>query len=413
MRTADDRAGVRETELPGFAPLLADRELLNRDLLRSWCGRDDGQLGVISEYALVPAGKMLRPLLVLESARCVGGSPEDLTELALAVEYLHVATLVHDDIIDGDDMRRGRPSVQAAFGVPAAIVAGDGLILETFAALAGPRPETVSDVDVIAMVAVMASAGLSLCRGQLLETELAGDLNCTVDQYLTLAELKTGALFESACRIGAILGAGRREWVDALGGFGKHLGVAFQIRDDLLAFDGSSALIGKPRESDLQNHRPTLPVLLAYQRATGDGRTQLERAFSEESPGEDSYAQVRGIVETTGAREAAGEYAAEMIRRARHRLTELPTGESIATLGEIADYASGRRFGHARQPAREDTRRPCTDVAALHTLVRRPGRPGRRNPSRRNPGRGPAYVRAPGRRMAGPHLDLDSGALSG
>lgn len=344
MRTTDEEAGVRESELPGFASLVADRDLLHRDLLSLWRGRDGDQLGSISEYALVPPGKMLRPLLVLESARSVGGFSEDLTELALAVEYLHVATLVHDDIIDGDGTRRGRPSVQAAFGLPAAIVVGDGLVLETFAALAGSRPESVSDADIVAVVAVIASAGLSLCRGQLLEAEFLGDLDCGVDQYLTMAQLKTGVLFESACRIGAILGTRRQGWIDALGMFGRYLGAAFQIRDDLLAFDGTSAPIGKPRESDLRNRRPTLPMLLAYQRATGSDRRRLEQDFRGELPGEDSYARVRGIVETTGAREAAGEYAAEMISRAKDCLVELPAGEGTDILGQIADYAFGRRF---------------------------------------------------------------------
>ncbi|MGA8117482.1 MAG: polyprenyl synthetase family protein [Actinocatenispora sp.] len=343
MRTTDEQADIREAELSDLVALLADRDILQRDLLAVWRGRSDDQLGRISEYALVPPGKMLRPLLVLEAARCVGGFAEDLTELALAVEYLHVATLIHDDIIDEDRMRRGRPSVQAEFGVPAAIVVGDGLILETFAALTGPRPESVSDADVVAVVAAMASAGLSLCRGQLLEAELAGDLHCTVEQYLAMAQLKTGVLFESACRVGAILGTGRQEWIEALGMFGSHLGTAFQIRDDLLAFDGSSELIGKPRESDLENRRPTLPLLLAYQRASGGDREELERAFREEHPGGESYARVCGIVAATGAREAAGEHAAEMIRKAKHCLAALPDNKSVATLSEIADYASGRR----------------------------------------------------------------------
>ncbi|OKK04769.1 hypothetical protein AMK26_15885 [Streptomyces sp. CB03234] len=343
MTTTDYEPPMGRTHLPDFPASPAGHDLLHRDLLRIWGGQDD-QLGRIAEYALVPPGKMLRPLLVLESARCAGGRPEDLTELALAVEYLHVATLIHDDIIDGDDMRRGRPSVQAAFGVPSAIVAGDGLILETFATLTGARPEGVTDAAVVAVVSVLARAGVSLCRGQLLESEYVGDLNCTVDQYLVMARLKTGVLFESACRIGAILATDRPEWIDALGVFGEQLGTAFQVRDDLLAFDDSPALLGKPRESDLHNRRPTLPVLLAYERAGDDDRKELERVFRDERPHDDAYALVRDVVERTGAREAAGDHAARMIGRAKDSLTRLPAGKGADTLGTIADYASGRRF---------------------------------------------------------------------
>ncbi|MEV6315551.1 polyprenyl synthetase family protein [Streptomyces sp. NPDC051776] len=334
---------TREADQLGLASFLADGDLLQRELLGIWGSRPD-RLGRIAEHALVPAGKLLRPLLVLESARCVGGTAEGLTELALAIEYLHVATLIHDDIIDEDDMRRGRPSVQAEFGVPAAIVAGDGLILETFAALTGSRPAGVSDAAIVAVTSVLASAGVGLCRGQLLESEFVGDLDCTVEQYLTMARLKTGVLFESACRIGGILGTDRQDWTDALGEYGMNLGTAFQIRDDLLAFDDSPALMGKPKESDLHNRRPTLPILLSYQRAADHERTQLEQAFSGELPADESFALVRTIVETTGGRDAAAQTAAQLVAEAKDRLTRLPAGDSTDTLAEIAGYASRRAF---------------------------------------------------------------------
>jgi geranylgeranyl diphosphate synthase, type I len=332
---------TREADPSGLASFLAGADPLQHDLLAGWDGRLD-QFGRIAEYALVPAGKLLRPLLVLESARCVGGSADGLAELALATEYLHVATLIHDDIIDEDAMRRGRPSVQAAFGVPAAIVVGDGLLLETFATLTGSRPTGVSDAAIVAATSVMASAGVGLCRGQLLESEFVGDLDCTVEQYLTVARLKTGALFEAACRMGAILGTHRQDWIDALGEYGMDLGTAFQIRDDLLAFDDTPALIGKPQESDLQNRRPTLPILLAYERA-GDGeRKQLEQVFRGEVPADECFAVVRTIVETAGGRDAAAQVAAQLIVDAKGSLTRLPAGESTDTLAEIAGYASRR-----------------------------------------------------------------------
>ncbi|MFD0373314.1 polyprenyl synthetase family protein [Streptomyces sp. NPDC127114] len=334
---------TRDAKPSGLASFLAGGDPLQRELLGIWGGGLD-VLGRIAEYALVPAGKLLRPLLVLESARCVGGTPEELTELALAIEYLHVATLIHDDIIDEDDMRRGRPSVQAEFGVAPAIVAGDGLILETFAALTGSRPAGVSDADIVAVTSVMARAGVDLCRGQLLEAEYVGDLDCTVDQYLTVARLKTGVLFEAACRIGAVLGTGRQDWIRALGEYGMNLGIAFQIRDDLLGFDDASAHIGKPQDSDLENRRPTLPVLLAHQRASDRERALLERAFRGQLPPEEAFALVRELVRTTGGRDAAADMATGLIDDAKDRLSLLPAGESADTLAEIADYASRRAF---------------------------------------------------------------------
>lgn len=324
-------------------PTFTGGDLVRHRLLSLWDGREDDPLDRMSTYALLPPGKMLRPLLALESARSVGGFSDDLVELVLAIEYLHVATLVHDDIIDEDDVRRGRPSVPAAFGIPPAIVGGDGLILEAFAALTKARSAGVSAEDVVAAMAAMAEAGLSLCRGQLREAELTGNLECGVDGYLTVAGLKTGALFEAACRIGAILGGGRPKWIEALGTFGQNLGIAFQIRDDLLEFGPTSTQIGKPRHSDLNNHRPTLPVLLAHQRATDSDRAILRQIFEGRRPDEQSHAQVRAILIRAGAHDAAGEYASDVVRLAKNCLVDLPAGESTA-LGAIADYALARSF---------------------------------------------------------------------
>ena len=323
--------------------LLAAREPLDRALHARWRGQPD-PLDRVAGYALVPAGKMIRPVLTLEAVRCVGGVPEDVAELALAVEYLHVASLVHDDIIDGDGVRRGRPSVPAAFGIPAAVVAGDGMILHTFATLAARRPAGVPDGAVVAAVAALAEAGLGLCRGQLLEAELTGDLTCPVDRYLAMVELKTGALFEAACGVGAILGGGRAEWVEALSAYGRLLGSAFQIRDDLLGFDGAAAPTGKPQDSDLRNRRPTLPVLLAHRRAPAEARRRLEELYRGAGADGDPYAELLSIVASAGGREAAEDVAAEVIARARACLAVLPPGPGVTALEEFADYASGRRF---------------------------------------------------------------------
>ncbi|MFL6117956.1 MAG: polyprenyl synthetase family protein [Catenulispora sp.] len=347
MSTTEEHLAARPGRPDGSGTLDADRELLRDTLAARWRERRD-PMDRICDYALIPAGKLLRPLLVLQSARAVGGAGLDpgdgpaLAELALAIEYLHVATLVHDDIIDHDDTRRGRPSVQAAHGVPTAIIVGDGLLLETFAALAGSRPAGVPGSAVVAVVEVMAEAGRDLCRGQLLEVEFIGDLSCTAERYLTMAHLKTGVLFQSACRIGALLGGAPPRWVRALGEFGANLGAAFQIRDDLLGFDAAATATGKPRDSDVLNRRPTLPMLLAYQRADADRRRQLEKIFADPQARPDAFERVGEIVAATGALPAAAGYAQQAIDAAKRALRVLPGGESIAVLEGLADHAAGR-----------------------------------------------------------------------
>ncbi|EXU62997.1 dimethylallyltranstransferase [Streptomyces sp. PRh5] len=325
-------------------------ELLLRELDRRW-PRGAERLHQISRYALLPAGKLLRPLLLMESAEAVGGGGPAVVPAALSVEYLHVGSLVHDDVIDGDTMRRGRPSVVARYGTTDAIVTGDALMLGMFGVLtdgaedSGPLTEDVGGLPpdrVLGAVRVFARAGVDLCRGQAMEGELRGDLGCGLDRYLAMSALKTGALFRAACRGGAILGGGSPAHQQALTSYAEHLGLAFQMHDDLLPYTSDSRTTGKSALSDIAAARPTFPVLLCHAMAGAPARARLEAALGGALPAADALRTVHELLETTGALTAARDRATAQADRAKSCLERLPRSRATAVLAAVADLSVSR-----------------------------------------------------------------------
>ncbi|GAB2661915.1 polyprenyl synthetase family protein [Saccharopolyspora gloriosae] len=331
---ADDLAAGPEAVIAA-SPIAAE---LRAELERRWSAGTD-HIGDIARYALLAPGKMLRPLMLVATAESVGGDRAAVLPAALSVEYLHVASLVHDDIIDGDELRRGRPSVPAKFGVADAIVTGDALILGLFDTLAecGLPAEAV-----LGAVRAVAAAGVDLCRGQALEAELLRDPACPPERYRRMAALKTGALFRAACRSGAILGGGTAEQVEAATRFAERVGAAFQMRDDLLPYLADSSVTGKSADSDAGNMRPTFPVIVGHRMAGPQDRAVLVDALSGTRSPAESFALLREVLERLGAVEHAAEQAEDEIRRAHAELDALPVAEGTRLLAAVADLAIHR-----------------------------------------------------------------------
>jgi geranylgeranyl diphosphate synthase type I len=311
-------------------------KLLRRELARRWPETED-QLAAISRYALLPAGKLLRPIMTLHAAEAVGGNPADVLAASLGMEYLHVATLVHDDIIDEDALRRGRPAVQAAYGIPAAIVTGDHLIFSAFAAIADERA-SVPAGRVAAAAAALAAAGRDLCRGQMLEAQLVGDLDASALWYLEMIRLKTGALFRAVCHIGALLGGAEHDSAYGLARYGEHLGIAFQIRDDLLDYLAGPEQTGKPAGSDLRNGRPTLPLLLAYDAARDAQRLELLALLERRGAGEGDVELLTGLLQETGAVSYARQQMTSHLELAHAELAVLDPSPAVDVLADIAHW---------------------------------------------------------------------------
>jgi geranylgeranyl diphosphate synthase, type I len=316
-------------------------ELISSELEKRW-STGSSLVDSICHYALVPAGKLIRPMLLVDSTLAVGGDLGCVMPAAVGAECGHVASLIHDDIIDGDDLRRGRPSVQHRYGIGDAIVAGDALIFDLFAGLAECRVAGAPDSRVVAALQAVARAGLDLCRGQSLESELTKNPRFDPEAYLTVARLKTASFFRGACESGAILGGGPAEFVTALSTYGDLLGTAFQIHDDLLTYTSNSQTTGKPQTSDVQNGRLTLPVILAYIAAEYWERELIERALNGRDDPAHALANLNSVMDRTGAVGAAARQASDLAKGAKRALGILPRTPSRDRLDRFATLAIQR-----------------------------------------------------------------------
>ncbi|MFE2965937.1 polyprenyl synthetase family protein [Streptomyces sp. NPDC059340] len=318
------------------SPRVEFAELLEAEFVRRWPGRSAG-LDAVHRYAMVPPGKLLRPSLVLHAALTVGGELDAVLPAAVGIEGAHVGSLLHDDIIDRDTERRGRAAVHTEFGPAQAVVAGNALFFSWFAALSECRRLGVPADRVARAVAVQAEAGVAICRGAFDELAMRGDLDLGIDAYVAMARAKTAVLLAAACRVGAILGGGDAPTTELLGDFGDHLGICFQIRDDVQPYDPIAArAMGKPSDSDVRNRCPTLPVLIAHRRADPESRAALRHALLDETEPALALCRIRSVLERTGALDTAHAMADDYARRARELLTRLPATAHVAHVRALA-----------------------------------------------------------------------------
>jgi len=272
---------------------------------------------------IAAGGKRLRPLIVFVAAGDQADDGRGLVRAAAAVELVHSATLVHDDVLDAADLRRGRPTVVASAGRAMATATGDLLFSRAFAELALNRRREE--------VRALSAASTALAGGELLQRADAFDPEVTVERYLRRCELKTAALFEAACRLGALEGDADGARVGELAAFGRGIGLAFQVLDDVLDVSGPPERTGKRRGADLLDGTVTLPLILARQRSDDVARLDLR-----EIAGADRAEAVCDAIEATGALEDARRLALEMVAEARAALPPLPAAQ-LQALQLIAD----------------------------------------------------------------------------
>ncbi|MFC4494398.1 polyprenyl synthetase family protein [Streptomyces ovatisporus] len=314
-----------------------------RHSLESWLdSRNEDSLAEQHRWALAPPGKLLRPVLLLESALALGGSADQVAPLAAGFELMHVGSLMHDDIIDGDELRRGRAANHSRYGVDRTVVAADALFFAVFQTLGECRLRGVPDRLITDVTAVVAEAGLDITRGATMELDLSGVLHPDTGTYLELVRLKTAALLRAACRSGGVLADGSPEHVAALADFGESLGVAFQIKDDLLPYTAPPGTAGKPPTSDLRNRRPALPLLLAHRHGDDAQRALLTELLTGEGEEELRQERLHRLLETTGALKAAQDTANRRLERCRKALEALPHSPHRSRLAALADHFSSR-----------------------------------------------------------------------
>jgi geranylgeranyl diphosphate synthase type I len=363
---------MRLTRAGGPEPPLAElRDAVEEGVERWLAASGDARLEDVHRWALLPSGKLLRPLLLLTSTGVVGGRYERVLPVAVGVELAHVASLVHDDIIDNDDLRRGRDSVRHRFGTAQAILGADSLFFALFQQLGECRRRGVPDRAIVEVMEVLARAGREAASGVVLEMALSGRRAAPtaadgtdgrvpgggdqVAAYVEMVRLKSASLLRAACHAGALLGGATRAQAEVLSQYGQALGIAFQIRDDLLPYRRGPHQTDKPPESDLRNQRPALPLLLAHRMGTPADRRLLaaladeydgatERGAAEGGAGEERarHERVRRLVEETGALQEAHRMAQEHVAACRRALAALPSGRDRDLLASLAEQLAAR-----------------------------------------------------------------------
>ncbi len=299
----------------------------------------ESQIEAIQEaarYVLGAGGKRVRPQLVLLATLAAGGSLERALPLAAACELVHTATLVHDDIVDDSDSRRGRMAVQFHIGNSASVLMGDYLVIRSFRLVARDSSRELWNlmVDTIS----------TMCEGEVLQIQVKRDTEVTVEVYEVIIECKTAILLRACARIGGLLGEAGPATVDALTEFGYGVGMAFQIQDDILDFIGDEETLGKPVGGDLREGKVTLPVIYALQDAAPEDREELLRIYGKASPlTSEEIRRATQIIEIAGGFDRAHDHAQSYITRAKRELERVAPGEARDALFTLANQIVDRR----------------------------------------------------------------------
>ncbi len=286
----------------------------------------------ISGYIIGAGGKRIRPKLVLLFAEALGFDGPERFELAAIVEFIHTATLLHDDVVDESSLRRGRATANAMFGNAASVLVGDFLYSRAF--------QMMVSVNRMRVLQVLADATNVIAEGEVLQLMNMHDPDLAVEDYLQVIRFKTAKLFEASARLGAVLADASPEVEEACAAYGRSLGTAFQLVDDLLDYEGDSQALGKNVGDDLREGKPTLPLLVAMARAPEADRLLVRDAI--EHGGGSRLAEVLDVVRRTGALAATREAAETEAAEARRMLSTLPPSRAREALLEFSVRAVAR-----------------------------------------------------------------------
>jgi len=286
----------------------------------------------ISRYIVSAGGKRIRPRLVLLFSQALGFTGPERFEVAAIVEFIHTATLLHDDVVDESSLRRGRATSNAVFGNAASVLVGDFLYSRAF--------QMMVAVNRMRVLEVLAEATNVIAEGEVLQLMNMHDPDLAVEEYLRVIRFKTAKLFEASARLGAVLGGADPELEEACADFGRSLGTAFQLVDDLLDYEGHSEDLGKNVGNDLREGKPTLPLLVAMERSTAPERELIRHAIEH---GEvQRLPEIIAIVRRTGALDATRAAAQQEADKARDSLRLLPDSPARQALLELCSRAVHR-----------------------------------------------------------------------
>jgi len=288
----------------------------------------------VAEYIIQSGGKRLRPALVLLSAGALGYSGRFHHDLAAVVEFIHTATLLHDDVVDESALRRGRDTANAMFGNAASVLVGDFLYSRAF--------QMMVAVDDMRVMRVLSDATNVIAEGEVLQLMNCHDADVDEARYLQVIRYKTAKLFEAAAQLGAILGKATSEVETGLAAYGMHLGTAFQIIDDVLDYSGAEAETGKHLGDDLAEGKPTLPLIHVMQHGAPEDAALVRQAI--EQGGRDAFSDVLAAVRRSGALAHARHVAEGEAARAADAISGLPASQYKDSLLQLSAFAVSRSF---------------------------------------------------------------------
>ena len=288
----------------------------------------------VSEYIINSGGKRLRPALVVMSAKAFGYTGEHHHNLAAVVEFIHTATLLHDDVVDESKLRRGRATASALFGNAASVLVGDFLYSRAF--------QMMVEVNDMRVMQTLADATNIIAEGEVLQLLNCHDADVDAANYLHVIHCKTAKLFEAAMRLGAILGGVDKATEQAAAKYGMHLGTAFQLVDDVLDYSGDEQETGKNLGDDLSEGKPTLPLIYAMQHGDADQVALVRQAIEQDDVA--CFADVLQVIKQTGALEYTRQQAQRESDAACAALAALPDTNYKQSLLQLADFAATRQF---------------------------------------------------------------------
>jgi octaprenyl-diphosphate synthase len=324
---------------PSLEPLLQlvadDMNGVNTVILE----RMQSKVALIPELAghlIAGGGKRMRPMLTLACAKLLGYPGTRHHKLAAAVEFIHTATLLHDDVVDGSGMRRGKRTANLIWGNSASVLVGDFLFSRAF--------ELMVEDGSLKVLKILSSASAVIAEGEVEQLTAQRRIDTDEEQYLAIIGAKTAALFAAACRVAPVIAEADEEAELVLESYGRHLGIAFQLADDVIDYASDSAVMGKGVGDDFRDGKMTLPVILAYARGDDDDRAFWRAAISGERITDEDLAHAIGLMRSTEALADTIECARHYGRRAIDSLANFPAGKAKSALTEAVEFAIRRAY---------------------------------------------------------------------
>jgi len=330
---------LKPSTAPSLEPLMAlvadDMHGVNAVIL----DRMQSKVALIPELAghlIAGGGKRMRPMLTLGSAALLGYSGTRHQNLAAAVEFIHTATLLHDDVVDGSGLRRGRRTANLIWGNPATVLVGDFLFSRAF--------ELMVEDGSLRVLKILSHASAVIAEGEVEQLTTQRRIETDEDQYLTIISAKTAALFAAACRIAPVVAEAGESAEIALEMYGRYLGIAFQLVDDVLDYGSKQDVMGKGVGDDFRDGKVTLPVILAYARGTDEERSFWRAAITGERISDADLEHAIALLRRTDALAETVERARHYGRRAIDALAQFPSGKARTALSEAVEFAISRAY---------------------------------------------------------------------